>query len=231
MAANAHDVLPVAQHMVGANSDDRVMPDTELVSAIDGLASCTRSVSKDGCCVRGVLVSNECEFTPPLPMGITVRSCSDSVLQDGVLKFSSHRLAFVTPIMSWRYSRRLNEALLWGRRVSLPLPIFEATTVTVLTTEQLPMFEATTVTVLNTEQLPMFEATTVTVLTTEQRPIFEATTVTVLTTEQLPMFEATTVTVLNTEQRPMLEATTVTVLTTEQLPMVMATPWSRGQCV
>ena len=79
---------------------------------------------KMGAAFAGVLVSNECEFTPPLPMGITVHSCSDNVLQDGVLKFSSHRLASVTPIMSWRYSRRLHEALPQGRRVSLPLPIF-----------------------------------------------------------------------------------------------------------
>ena len=79
--------------------------------------------------------------------------------------------------------------------------MFEATTVTVLITEQLPMFEATTVTVLTTEQLPMFEATTVTVLTAEQRPMLEATTVTVLTTEQLPMVKATTVAVLTMEQK------------------------------
>ena len=37
-----------------------------------------------GAAFTGVLVSNKCEFTPPLPMGITVRSCSDTVLQDGV---------------------------------------------------------------------------------------------------------------------------------------------------
>ena len=63
------------------------------------------------------------------------------------------------------------------------------------------MFEATTVTVLTTEQRPMLETTTVTVLTTEQRPMLETTTVTVRTTEQLPMVKATIVAVLTMEQK------------------------------
>ena len=52
--------------------------------------------------------------------------------------------------------------------------MFEATTVTILTTEQLPMFEATTVTFLTTEQLPMVKATTVAVLNMEQKFRFMA---------------------------------------------------------
>ena len=87
MAANAQDVPPDAQHMVSAILADRVIPDTELVYTIDGLASWSILVALDlspkmGAAFTGVLVSNKCEFTPPLPMVITVRSCSDTVLQD-----------------------------------------------------------------------------------------------------------------------------------------------------
>lgn len=110
MAANVHDVPPDAQHMVGAISADRVMPDTELVYTIDGLASWNIFVAIELspemgdalAASAGVLTFNEWEFTPPLAMGITVRSCSDDVLQDGVLNFSSRRLALVTPIMCHR---------------------------------------------------------------------------------------------------------------------------------
>ena len=116
VAANAHDVPPDAQHMVSAILADRVVPDTELVYTIDGLASWNILValdlsSKMGAAFTGVLVSNKCEFTPPLPMGITVRSCNDNVLQDGVLKFSSHRVALVTPIMSYRGSWAITSRL------------------------------------------------------------------------------------------------------------------------
>ena len=90
--------------------------DTELVYTIDGLASWSILVALDlspkvGAAFTSVLVSNKCEFTSPLPMGITVRSCSDNVSQDGVLKFSSRRLAFVTPIMSYRGSWAITSSL------------------------------------------------------------------------------------------------------------------------
>ena len=91
MAANVRDLLPVAQHMVGKNSDDRVMPDTELVYTIDGFASWNILFALDlcpkmGAAFTGVLVSNKCEFTPPLPMGITVQSPSGACDADNVLQ-------------------------------------------------------------------------------------------------------------------------------------------------
>ena len=75
MAANAHDLPPDAQHMVSAILADRVIPDTELVYTIDGLASWSILVALDlspkmGAAFTGVLVSNKCEFTPLFQWGL-----------------------------------------------------------------------------------------------------------------------------------------------------------------
>ena len=91
MAANVHDVAPDAQHMVNASSADRVIPDTELVYTIDGLASWSIFVAMGLSPEIGDAFAafSGCAGFQRVAMGIAVRSCSDDVLQDGILNFSS----------------------------------------------------------------------------------------------------------------------------------------------